>query len=72
MWRYLFLLHIATAMLIPEDTETLDDYVPAIPEISPQDDYYEAKSLTADSLYKSIRNKRTAKVNLLHQLKQSY
>lgn len=63
MWRYLFLLHIATAMIIPEDTEMLDDFIPAIPEISPQDDYFEAGSMSADTFYRSIRNKRAAKVN---------
>lgn len=68
MWRILFVLHIAMAMLIPEDTEMLDGYAPiSFPEISPEDDYYEARSLSAGSLYKSIRDKRAANEHKTHE-----
>lgn len=62
MWRYLFLLPIATAMLIPEDTEFLYESLPAAPELPPQDDFSEIRSLTADTFLKSIRNKRATRV----------
>lgn len=57
-----FAVHVTLAMLIPDDTEMLDGYAAAIslPEISPEDDYYEARSLSESMLYNSIRNKRDA------------
>lgn len=53
---------LSAAMLIPEDTEMLEGFDPAlIPEISPEDDYFEARSLSLGSLFNSIRNKRAAR-----------
>lgn len=64
MWRIFalpILLRVSAAMLIPEDTEMLDGYGPIqYPEISPEDDYFEARSLSSGSLFNSIRNKRMA------------
>lgn len=51
--------HTAVAMLIPEDAEMLDGYgYISYPEISPEDDYFEARSLSAGPLFHSVRNKR--------------
>lgn len=51
---------IAMAMLIPEDAEMLDGYgYISYPEISPDDDYFEARSLSAGPLYNSVRDKRS-------------
>lgn len=53
-------------MLIPEDTEMLEGFAPiSLPEISPEDDYYEARSLSDSMLYNSIRNKRDANYEVL-------
>lgn len=50
---------LAIAMLIPEDTEMLDGYGSiSFPEISAEDDYFEARSLSAGPLYNAVRNKR--------------
>lgn len=57
----LFLVQLSVAMLIPEDTEILDGFVPEfIPELSPEDDYFEARSMSSGSLFNSVRNKRAA------------
>lgn len=61
-----FVLNVTVAMLIPEHTEMLDGYAPiSMPEISPEDDYYEARSLSESMLYNSIRNKRNANYEVL-------
>lgn len=56
-------------MLIPEEAEMLDGFAPAsFPGISPQEvDYFEAQSLSAGSLFNSIRNKR----NSAYEVKES-
>lgn len=52
-------IKLAIAMLIPEDTEMLDGYGSiSFPDISPEDDYFEARSLSAGPLYNAVRNKR--------------
>lgn len=62
------LLHAVAGMLIPEDTEILDGYAPmSIPEISPHDDYFEARSMSAGPLFNSIRNKRSPR----HEIQES-
>lgn len=61
-----FMLSATLAMLIPEDAEVLEGYAPiSLPEISPEDDYYEARSLSDSMLYNSIRNKRDANYEVL-------
>lgn len=61
-----FVLTATAAMLIPEDTEMLKGFAPiSLPEISPEDDYYEARSLSDSALYNSIRNKRDANYEVL-------
>lgn len=61
-----FVFNVAVAMLIPEDTEMLEGFAPiSLPEISPEDDYYEARSLAESMLYNSIRNKRDANYEVL-------
>lgn len=61
-----FALNATVAMLIPEDTEMLEGFAPiSMPEISPEDDYYEARSLSESMLYNSIRNKRDANYEVL-------
>lgn len=55
------MLHAIAAMLIPEETEMLDGFAPAsFPEVSPEVDYFEARSLSAGSLFNSVRNKRNS------------
>lgn len=62
------LCQLSLAMLIPEDTEILDGFVPEfIPELSPEDDYFEARSMSSGSLFNSVRNKRAAN----HHTKES-
>lgn len=52
-------LRLTIAMLIPEDTEMLEGYGSiSFPDISPEDEYFEARSLSFGPLYKSVRNKR--------------
>lgn len=52
-------LQVAAAMLIPEDTEILDGFgSDFLSQISPEDDYFEARSLSMGPLLNSIRNKR--------------
>lgn len=59
-------LNATVAMLIPEDTEMLEGFAPiSLPEISPEDDYYEARSLSESMLFNSIRNKRDANYEVL-------
>lgn len=63
MWQILslpLLFTAAIAMLIPEDTEILEGYAPSDiqSEILPEDDYFEARSLSEGTLFKAIRNKR--------------
>lgn len=61
-----FLFNVAVAMLIPEDAEMLEGYAPvSYPEISPEDDYFEARSLSASTLFNSIRNKRNTNYEVL-------
>lgn len=46
-------------MLIPEDAEMLDGFgLVSFPESSLDDDYFEARSLSAGPLFNSVRNKR--------------
>lgn len=53
---------LSMAMLIPEDTELLEGFEPAInPEILPEDDYFEARSMSFGPLFNSVRNKRAIK-----------
>lgn len=55
----LFVLQVAIAMLIPEDAEILDGFgLISFPESSLDDDYFEARSLSAGPLFNSVRNKR--------------
>lgn len=55
------MLHAIAAMLIPEEAEMLDGFAPAsFPEVSPEVDYFEARSLSAGSLFNSVRNKRNS------------
>lgn len=57
----LFMLHATAAILIPEEAEMLDGFAPApFPEVSPELDYFEARSLSAGSLFNSVRNKRNS------------
>lgn len=54
--------HLTMAMLIPEDTEILDGFQPALvvqPDILPEDDYFEALSMSSGPLLNSVRNKRS-------------
>lgn len=61
-----FVLSATVAMMIPEDTEMLEGFAPiSMPEISPEDDYFEARSLSESMLYNSIRNKREANYEVL-------
>lgn len=56
------MLHAIAAMLIPKEAEILDRFVPAsFPEVSSDVDYFEARSLSAGSLFDSVRNKRNSK-----------
>lgn len=56
-----FMLHAIAAMLIPEETEMLNGFVPAsFPELLPEEHYFEARSLRAGSLFNSVRNKRNS------------
>lgn len=53
---------LSMAMLIPEDTEILEGFEPALnPEILPEDDYFEARSMSFGPLFNSVRNKRAVK-----------
>lgn len=55
------MLRAIAAMLIPDETEMLDGFAPAsFPEVSPDLDYFEARSLSGGSLFNSIRNKRNS------------
>lgn len=62
----LYVASISMAMFIPEDTEILDGYIMDDPvdEISPEDLYFEVRSLTGHAM-RPIRNKREAKYEVL-------
>lgn len=54
------LLKFVASMHIPQDTELLSGYTPAeSPDPTPEDDYFEAKSLIDSHLTNSIRNRRS-------------
>ncbi|XP_055309209.1 uncharacterized protein LOC129573058 [Sitodiplosis mosellana] len=64
-------LQAAIAMLIPEETEMLDGFgylsFPEVPESSFENDYFEARSLSAGPpgpLFNSVRNKRDIKFDV--------
>lgn len=58
---FLLLVQFAQSMFIPEDTETIDGFLPVgIAHMPNDDEYFEAKSLSSGSLLNSIRNKRNA------------
>lgn len=60
-----FFLRFAAAMLIPEDAEMLEGYGPVLlQQISPEDEYFEARSLSGGSLLNAIRNKREINYNV--------
>lgn len=55
----LYLSGMGIAMHIPEDTEVLEGYhMEALPEIYPEDEYFEIRSLTGQQLLNPIRDKR--------------
>lgn len=60
IWLILIFAQFALCMLIPEDTELLDGFLPVSIAEQPNDEYFEADSLNADTLLHSIRNKRGA------------
>lgn len=70
MWQIIpfpLLFTIAAAMLIPEDTEVLEGFAPSDirSDILPEDDYFEARSLSEGTLFKAIRNKRDLNYEVL-------
>lgn len=59
------ILQVVSAMLIPEDTEILDGFSPdSFAQISPEDEYFEARSLSSGPLLNSIRNRRAIDHNV--------
>lgn len=61
-----FFFQIATAMLIPEEIEMLNGYnlISSFPEALPEDEYFEARSLSFGPLFNSVRNKRDIKYDM--------
>lgn len=57
---FLLIFQVVYAMLIPEDTEVLDGFGSEnFAQLSPEDEYFEARSLSSGPLLNSIRNKRS-------------
>lgn len=64
MKRFIMLLvvNMTFAMLIPEEVEMLEGFASlTLPEVNPEDEYFEARAMSDFSLYNAIRNKRNTK-----------